>query len=116
MRFRRVSWRPSPISASSPLCHSVVVRRWNETERIVISSEAAGEAQAYFGWKVVAAAFVLALFGWGIGFYGPSVFLRTLNDERGWPIALVSAAITAHFLFSALFTCPKPMRGGASRG
>ena len=74
----------------------------------MISSEAAGEAQAYFGWKVVAAAFVLALFGWGIGFYGPSVFLRTLNDERGWPIALVSAAITAHFLFSALFIAYLP--------
>jgi hypothetical protein len=49
------------------------------------------EAQAYFGWKVVSAAFVLAVFGWGIGFYGPSVFLRTLHEERGWPIALVSA-------------------------
>jgi len=61
----------------------------------MISSAAAGEAQAYFGWKVVGAAFVLAVFGWGIGFYGPSVFLRTLHDERGWPIALVSAAITA---------------------
>jgi hypothetical protein len=45
---------------------------------------------------------VLAVFGWGIGLYGPSVFLRTLHDERGWPIALVSAAITAHFLFSAV--------------
>jgi MFS family permease len=74
----------------------------------MISSEAAGKAQAYFGWKVVGAAFVLAVFGWGIGFYGPSVFLRTLNAERGWPIALVSAAITAHFLFSALFVAYLP--------
>jgi len=74
----------------------------------MISSAAAGEAQAYFGWKVVGAAFVLAVFGWGIGFYGPSVFLRTLHDERGWPIALVSAAITAHFLFSALFVACLP--------
>ena len=56
----------------------------------MISREAAGEAQAYFGWKVVGAAFVLAVFGWGIGFYGPSVFLRTLHDERGWPIAGLS--------------------------
>ena len=62
--------------------------------------------------------FVLAVFGWGIGFYGPSVFLQTLHGEHGWPIALVSAAITTHFLFSALFVayCRKPMRGGASRG
>ena len=74
----------------------------------MISSEATGEAQAYFGWRVVGAAFVLAVFGWGIGFYGPSVFLQTLHDERGWPIALVSAAITAHFLFSALFVAYLP--------
>ena len=74
----------------------------------MISSQAAGDAQAYFGWKVVGAAFVLAVFGWGIGFYGPSVFLRTLHDERGWSIALVSAAITAHFLFSALFVAYLP--------
>jgi MFS family permease len=74
----------------------------------MISRKAAGKAQANFGWKVVGAAFVLAVFGWGIGFYGPSVFLRTLHDERGWPIALVSAAITAHFLFSALFVACLP--------
>jgi len=74
----------------------------------MISCEAAGETQAYFGWKVVGAAFVLAVFGFGIGFYGPSVFLRTLHDERGWPIALVSTAITAHFLFSALFVAYLP--------
>jgi hypothetical protein len=74
----------------------------------MISREAAGEAQAYFGWKVVGAAFVLTVFGWGIGFYGPSVFLRTLHDDRGWPIALVSAAITAHFL--ARIVCRLPAR------
>ena len=74
----------------------------------MISSGAADEAHAYFGWKVVGAAFLLAVFGWGIGFYGPAVFLRTLHDERGWPIALVSAAITAHFLFSALFVAYLP--------
>ena len=72
------------------------------------SSGEAEEARAYFGRKVVGAAFVLAVFGWGIGFYGPSVFLRTLHDERGWPIGLVSAAITAHFLFSALFVAYLP--------
>jgi predicted MFS family arabinose efflux permease len=74
----------------------------------MFSSEATGTAEAYFGWKVVGAAFVLAVFGWGIGFYGPSLFLRTLHDERDWSIALVSAAITAHFLFSALFVAYLP--------
>jgi predicted MFS family arabinose efflux permease len=72
------------------------------------SSKVAETAKTYFGWKVVGAAFVLAVFGWGIGFYGPSVFLRTLHDERGWPIATISAAITAHFLFGALFVAYLP--------
>lgn len=62
----------------------------------------------YFGWRVVGAAFVVAVFGWGIGFYGPSVFLRTLHAERGWSISAVSGAITAHFLFSALATAYLP--------
>ena len=28
----------------------------------------------FYGWRVVGAAFVLAVFGWGMGFYGPPVF------------------------------------------
>jgi MFS family permease len=56
----------------------------------------------FFGWKVVAAAFVVAVFAWGLGFYGPSVFLHTLHDSRGWPLSVIGAAITTHFLFSAV--------------
>ena len=63
-------------------------------------------APSFFGLKVVWAAFLVAAFSWGVGFYGPSVFLQTLHVERGWAISSVSAAITAHFLFSAmLVTC-----------
>jgi predicted MFS family arabinose efflux permease len=74
----------------------------------MVSSETAGSAGIYFGWKVVGAAFAVAVFGFGIGFYGPSVFLRTLHGGRGWPISLVSAAITAHFISSALCTAYLP--------
>ena len=56
----------------------------------------------FYGWRVVGAAFVLAAFGWGIGFYGPPVFLRVVCDKTGWPVALVSSAVTAHFLIGAL--------------
>jgi MFS family permease len=56
----------------------------------------------FYGWRVVGAAFVLAAFGWGIGFYGPPVFLRIVCDKTGWPVALVSSAVTAHFLIGAL--------------
>jgi hypothetical protein len=31
-------------------------------------------AAIFFGWQVVAAAFVVAVFSWGINFYGPSVY------------------------------------------
>lgn len=50
------------------------------------------------GWRVVAAAFVVAVFGWGLGFYGPPVYLEAVRQTRGWPIALISGAVTLHFL------------------
>jgi len=56
---------------------------------------------AFYGWRVVAAAFVLAAFGWGMGFYGPPVFLSVVGAGRGWPLTLVSSAVTVHFLTGA---------------
>ncbi|TKA95394.1 MFS transporter [Cereibacter changlensis] len=55
----------------------------------------------FFGWHVVAATFLLATFGWGVGFYGPPVFLYAVTARTGWPVALVSAAVTLHFLLGA---------------
>lgn len=55
----------------------------------------------FFGWRVTGAAFAIAVFAWGIGFYGPPIFLQTLHSARGWPVALVSAAVTTHFLCGA---------------
>ena len=52
----------------------------------------------FYGWHIVAAAFVVAVFGWGVGFYGPPVYLEAVRQARGWPIALVSGAVTLHFL------------------
>ena len=62
----------------------------------------------YFGWKVAWAAFLLAAFAWGVGFYGLSVFLRTLHAERGWAISTISAAITVQYLFSAVLVAYLP--------
>lgn len=56
----------------------------------------------FYGWTVVAAAFVMAVFSWGLGFYGPSIYLKTVQDARGWSLALTSAAVTLHFLFGAV--------------
>ena len=65
-------------------------------------------ARSFYGWRVVAAAFVLAVFGWGLGFYGPPVFLQAVRATRGWPLALVSTAVTAHFLIGAIMVANLP--------
>lgn len=70
-------------------------------------ASAAGE-RPFFGWRVVAGAFVLATFGWGLGFYGPPVFLHTVREARGWPVSLISAAVTTHFLIGALVVANLP--------
>lgn len=56
----------------------------------------------FLGWKVVGAAFVVAAFGWGTGFYGPPAFLHAIEAGRGWSVTLASAAVTCHFLMGAL--------------
>ncbi|HEX7053564.1 MAG TPA: MFS transporter [Burkholderiales bacterium] len=58
--------------------------------------------EIFFGWKVVAAAFVVALFGWGFGFYGPSLYLAEISRRLAWPTSIVSAAITGYYLLGAL--------------
>ena len=50
---------------------------------------------------MLAGAFILAVCGWGLGFYGPPIYLHAVHAARGWPLALVSAAMTAHFLVGA---------------
>jgi len=58
------------------------------------------------GWRVVWTAFVVAVFGFGVGFYGPAVYLPALHQARGWSISMISTAITAHYLVGAfLITC-----------
>ncbi|BBK44099.1 MFS transporter [Allostella vacuolata] len=62
----------------------------------------------FYGWRVVGAAFVLAMFGWGVGFYGPPVFLHAVREARGWPVAMISAAVTVHFLVGAVVVANLP--------
>ena len=40
----------------------------------------------FYGWQVVGAAFVLAFFGWGLGFYGPPVYLHAVREARGFSL------------------------------
>ena len=62
----------------------------------------------FFGWRVVGAGFVVAMFGWGFGFYGPPVFLHAVEAGRGWPLWLVSLAATCHFLAGAVVVARMP--------
>ncbi len=59
------------------------------------------QPRAFYGTTVVRAAFVLAIFGWGVGFYSPAIFLHAVLARTGWALPLVSAAVTFHFLFGA---------------
>ncbi len=63
---------------------------------------------AVHGSRVVWTAFVVAVFGWGVGFYGPGIYLVALHRSHGWPIATISLAITAHFLVGALLVTVLP--------
>jgi MFS family permease len=56
----------------------------------------------FFGWKVVATASFIATCSFGFGYFGPAVFLSVLHTQHGWPVSLISAAISLHFLVSAV--------------
>jgi MFS family permease len=56
----------------------------------------------YEGWRIVAVCFLVATFGWGLGFYGQSVYLAELHRLHGWPASLISSGTTFFYLFGAL--------------
>jgi MFS family permease len=58
-------------------------------------------AALYHGWVVVAAAFLVAMFGFGLGFYGPGIYLVGLQDRHGWAAAELSFAVTVYYLLGA---------------
>src|SRR3954465_8870274 len=55
----------------------------------------------YDGWRIVLVCFLLATFGWGLGFYGQSVYVAELHRLRGWPASLISSGTTFFYLFGA---------------
>ncbi len=65
-------------------------------------------ARPFFGWRVVTGAFVLAVFGWGLGFYGPPVYMHAVREANGWSVALVSVAVTVHYLVGAVVVANLP--------
>src|SRR5260370_33630807 len=55
----------------------------------------------YHGWWVAFCCFVIALYGWGFGFYGLSLYLVALHKTHGWSPATISAAITFYYIVGA---------------
>jgi MFS family permease len=58
----------------------------------------------FYGWNVLAATFVMALFSFGLGFYGLTVYVATLQRLHGWSAAVVSAPVTVYYVAGALLT------------
>jgi len=56
----------------------------------------------YDDWRIVLVCFLLATFGWGLGFYGQSVYVAELQRLRGWPASLISGGTTFFYLSGAL--------------
>jgi MFS family permease len=63
--------------------------------------EMSTRAPLYHGWKVVACAFLIAVFGWGFAFYGIGVFLAELVARHGWSTRTVATAVTLLYLLGA---------------
>lgn len=61
-------------------------------------------ARYFYGWNVVAATFVMALFSFGLGFYGLTVYVATLQRLHGWSASAVSAPVTVYYVAGALLT------------
>ena len=60
------------------------------------------ERPYFYGWNIVAVALVMAMFSWGLGFYGASVYLATLQRLHGWSSASIATPITVHYLAGAV--------------
>ncbi len=58
-------------------------------------------ALRYDGWRIVVVCFLLATFGWGLGFYGQSVYVAELQRLHGWPASLISSGTTFFYLAGA---------------
>jgi predicted MFS family arabinose efflux permease len=56
----------------------------------------------YDGWRIVAVCFWVAIFGWGLGFYGQTVYVAELQHLHGWPTSLISSGTTFFYLLGAL--------------
>jgi MFS family permease len=76
----------------------------------MMQSKVPAASRLFYGWRIVAACFAIASIAWSLGLFGASVYLHSVSELRGWPIGLISAAITCFYLVSA---CASPFIGTA---
>ena len=74
----------------------------SEPEKIAsMKNKYGSRAGRYHGWWVVFCCFVIALYGWGFGFYGLSLYLVALKKLHGWSPATISAVVTFYYVAGA---------------
>ena len=62
----------------------------------------AASPHLFYGWRVVAVCFAAAVFTWGFGVFGASVYLSEVTRSQGWSVALVSGGVTVFYLTNVL--------------
>jgi MFS family permease len=62
--------------------------------------------RVFYGWWIVAACILAALFGNALGLFGAGVYLHEVVKANGWTIGLVSGAVTLFYVVSALLLIP----------
>jgi MFS family permease len=58
----------------------------------------------FHGWTVVGGTFVMALWSFGLGFYGLAAYVAALQRLHGWAASTVSAPVTVYYVAGALVT------------
>jgi len=61
------------------------------SDAVTLRTETGSELRRF--WPAVLACFVTAVFGWGFGFTGTSVYLAELQRLHGWPTGTIAGAI-----------------------
>jgi sugar phosphate permease len=66
------------------------------------------KANIFYGWRIVAASFVLLFLFAGAGFYSFSIFIKPLEDDFGWPRASIALTMSIYFIIGG---CVGPVVG-----
>jgi MFS family permease len=61
-------------------------------------------APFFYGWIVVGAVFLMAFLSFGLGFYGMSIYVATLQRLHGWSASAVSVPVTVYYVAGAVLT------------